>query len=345
MAMRFLLHSFPVPRTVAPLAEIAEADGWDGLVLADSQNLVGDPYSELALAASVTSRLELGPYVTNPVTRHAAVTASAIATLQAESGGRAVLGISRGDSSLASLGKRRANLDELGRYVDLLQGYLGGRSLEVDGRESRIEWIAGLGLPKVPVDIVATGPRAIALGATRADRITFAVGASPERIRWAIDVARDARTAAGLAPESLQTGACVVAATAPTIADARDLVRANVGIFAHFTGQAASSGGLPKGAASETERAVADQYDEQQHGLQSAGQSKLLPDPFIDQFAIVGTPQDCARRLSELAALGLDHVVIIGPSRDIDHDRALSATRRFANEVLSSVRGGDRPPD
>lgn len=344
MAMRFLLHSFPVPRTVAPLAEMAEADGWDGLVLADSQNLVGDPYSELALAASVTSRLELGPYVTNPVTRHAAVTASAIATLQAESGGRAVLGISRGDSSLATLGKRRASLDELGRYVDLLQGYLGGHSVDVDGHENRLEWIAGLHLPKVPVDVVATGPRAIALASRCADRVTFAVGASPERIRWAVDLAMEARSAAGLAPESLPFGACVVAATAPSVGEARDLVRANVGIFAHFTGQAVVAGGMPQGSDSATERAVADHYDDRRHGLQSAGQSQLLSDSFIDQFAIVGTLEDCARRLSGLAAIGLDHVVVIGPSRDIDHDRALAATRRFASEVLPTVREGGMSP-
>ena len=235
-------------------------------------------------------------------------------------------------------------LDELGHYVDLLQGYLGGRSVEVDGHESRLEWIAGLDLPKVPVDVVATGPRAISLASTRADRVTFAVGASPERIRWAIELAREARGAAGLAPQSLQAGACVVAATAPTSAEARDLVRANVGIFARFAGQAASAGGVPEDAEHGTERAVADHYDEGQHGLQSAGQSKLLPDQFIDRFAVVGTPDECARRLSELAALGLQHLIVVGPSRDIDHDRALSATRRFANDVLPMVREHVVPP-
>ena len=52
---------------------------------------------ELALAAATTERIALGPGVTNPATRHPAVTASTAATLQAESGGRAVFGIGRGD--------------------------------------------------------------------------------------------------------------------------------------------------------------------------------------------------------------------------------------------------------
>lgn len=337
---RFLLHSFPVPRAVAPLATVAEEDGWDGLVLADSQNLVGDPYSELALAASATAQLELGPFVTNPVTRHAAVTASAIATLQAESGGRAVLGIGRGDSSLAAIGIPRASLDHFGRYLDELQGYLSGRAVDVDGRASRLQWLSETGQPKVPVDVVATGPRSIATAATHADRVTFAVGASTERIASAMEMASAARALAGRAPGSLRMGACVVAATAPDAAEARDLVRANVGILARFVGQAAAddAGGQSDRA---TERAVAEAYDEARHGLGSAVQSTLLPDRFVDHFAVVGTPALCTRRLDELVELGLHHVVIVGPSRDIDRRRAEAAIRRFALDVLpgTSARG------
>ena len=59
---------------------------------------------ELALAARATERLGLGPAVTNPVTRHPAVTAAAVATLQVESEGRAVVVFGRGDSAVLQLG-------------------------------------------------------------------------------------------------------------------------------------------------------------------------------------------------------------------------------------------------
>ena len=75
------------------------------MLVADSQNLNADVWVELALAAAATERLRLGPGVTNPATRHPAVTASAAATLQEESGGRAVLGLGRGDSSLGQIGR------------------------------------------------------------------------------------------------------------------------------------------------------------------------------------------------------------------------------------------------
>jgi 5,10-methylenetetrahydromethanopterin reductase len=54
------MHGFPVPGQTQRLAVRAEELGFDGLLLADSQNLVGDPFVELGLLTSVTSRLGLG---------------------------------------------------------------------------------------------------------------------------------------------------------------------------------------------------------------------------------------------------------------------------------------------
>ena len=98
------MHGFPVPGRTAHLARQAEDLGFDGLLLADSQNLVGDPFVELGVAAGATSRIGLGTGIVNLVTRHPAVVAAAITSVQVESGGRAVLGVGRGDSSLAQLG-------------------------------------------------------------------------------------------------------------------------------------------------------------------------------------------------------------------------------------------------
>ena len=64
-------------RGAARTAQETEAAGWDGLLVVDSQNLSGDPYVSLALAAVATKRIGLGTGVTNSVTRHAAATATA----------------------------------------------------------------------------------------------------------------------------------------------------------------------------------------------------------------------------------------------------------------------------
>ena len=52
--MEFFLHAFPLPGESRRLAVEAEADGWDGLLLADSQNLQAEVFVELSLAVRAT---------------------------------------------------------------------------------------------------------------------------------------------------------------------------------------------------------------------------------------------------------------------------------------------------
>ena len=83
---------------------------------------------------------------------------------------------------------------------------------------------------------------------------------------------------------------------------------------------------------------VHDAYDMHQHTRAGSPQSRYLTEDFVDRFAVVGPPEHCSRRLSELAALGIDKFVVVGPSMDADRDEARSAGRRFAREVLPSLK-------
>lgn len=335
MTIEVLLHAFPFPGTSARIAETAEAQGWDGLLLADSQNLQAEVYVELSLAARATGRLRLGPGVTNPVTRHPAVTASAIATLHAESGGRAVLGIGRGDSSLRFAGEAPASVDVLEDYATRVQAYLAGEGTDQPGPQSRIQWLAPRLLRKVPLDVAAAGTRTIGVGARRAERISFGVGADPSGIAWAVETARAAAAAASRGPS---LGAYVVVGCHPDRATARELVRANVGIFVNFARDRALVGRLGQRDRRIVEE-VTRSYDEARHGLKSASQTDLLTDEFVDRFAVVGRPDDCARKLKALAELGLDRFVVVGASRDADPREAAASQERFAAEVLPVLRG------
>ena len=202
-------------RTAGAQAQRAERAGFDGFAVVDSQNLSGDAYVALALAARETERIQLGTGVTNPATRHAAATASAIASVHAISGGRAVLGIGRGDSALAHLGRAPARVAVLERYLAELQAYLRGEALpfeRVSFDERAAPPVASLGLAdapkasklhslprdlaKVPVEVACTGPRVISAAARHADGVLLAVGADPARIAWGIAQTRDAARAA-----------------------------------------------------------------------------------------------------------------------------------------------------
>ncbi len=351
MTIEFWTNGAGMPSAFARRAQRAETSGYDGITIVDSQNLSGDCYVGLAAAAAQTTRIRLGTGVTNPFTRHAAVTACAIATVHAASGGRAVLGIGRGDSALAHLGHAPASPEVLAHYLEQLQGYLRGEEVPFeDGGDlarlglahqpsgSRIQWLRPGRYSKVPVDVAATGPKVIAIAARLADRVTFAVGADPTRLRWAIDTARSARAAAHLDPDDLGLGAYVNVVVHDDPERARHLGEGGLSLFARF----GAMHGTPTGPTSETERRVMqgihDAYDMTTHSRSGNAQAAVLTGDFAREYGIFGPPSYCTERLLDLAAMGLTRLVIVGPSRDADPAEIERAEARFAEEVMPAVR-------
>jgi 5,10-methylenetetrahydromethanopterin reductase len=330
--------SVPIPKLAGELAARAEAAGFDGIAFTDSQSLTGDVFAGLALAAHATRRIRLATGVTNPVTRHPAATASAIATVHAISNGRAVLGIGRGDSALFQIGLEPAPLATFERFLGQVAAYLRGSEVDLDGFASRVGWIANLEHAPVPVDVAATGPKVIELSARVADRITFAVGASPERVRWGIQRARAARSAAGLDLESLRFGAYVNVAPHPDVAVARELVRGGVGTMAHFSGMRGSSA---DGVAAEDRsvfEGIHSRYEREKHTLGRARHAAALEPEFLDRFAVVGPTQTCVARLLELVEAGVSKLIVTGASFDADREQAVRSRVLFEREVLPALR-------
>jgi len=332
--VEFWLGTFPVAGQTRALAEMAERDGWDGLAFTDSQSLSGDTFAALAIAAQATRTLKLATGATNPATRHPAVIASAIATIQAESSGRAVLGIARGDSALAYLGQPPMPLRDFGLALRQIQAYLSGQDVDVDGYASRIHWLVGHA--KVPMSVAATGPRVIDLAARVAERVTFSVGADSSRLQAAIAGARGAPRDPRLPPLAL--GAYVNAVAHPDVTVARALVRGRMGVYARFS----SMDRAVLGSLSEADRGVSEQlaanYDMRRHAASGARHETALTDDFVDRFGIVGPPDRVVQRLRELIALGLDHFVIVGHGRDTPADVLRESSARFGHEVLRRLR-------
>lgn len=337
------LITFPIPGAFAQRARIAEELGFDGIGTVDTQNMAADPYSELCLAAQATNHLKLRTAVTNPVTRHPAVMASAIATVQAESDGRAILGIGRGDSAVAKIGERGPSSKGFARYILQVQGFLGGEEVTLEnGYRSRNEWIARANLPKVPVDVAATGPRVIEVGATLADSVTFAVGADPARIAWAVDHAQLARKQAGLDPSRLKLGAFLNVVVNRDFDRARAMARGTVGVFSHFSGMSRDSTAGMRPEDRAVAQKVGESYDMSHHTRSDAGHAQFLDDSFVDRFAIVGPPAHCLKRFEEILKLRLDHLIIIGPGGDVAPSDEMQAVGLFATEVLRVLKSAAR---
>ena len=347
-------------RGAARTAQETEAAGWDGMLVVDSQNLSGDPYVSLALAAVATKRIGLGTGVTNSVTRHAAATATAITSVDRISNGRAVLGIGRGDSALAHLGRAPARLKQFERYLKQLQAYLAGDSVafgEIDiphefappmselhlhdaPPDSRIGWIAeGVkkGSAKVPVEVAASGPKVIAMSALHAERVMFTLGADVERLHWGIDLARKTRRDAGLDPDAIAFGAYINMGCHTDVEKARGLVRGGLTTFARFSVMHGKANGPVSAKDREQLETLVTNYDMKQHTRADSRQAGTLADDFVDRFAVVGSPDRCVERLKSLAALGLDKVAISGGTRGASAEDATVNRDLVATHILPGM--------
>lgn len=332
---KLYLRSYAVPDDMEAHAAAVEEDGWDGMFFMDSQNLSMDVFGSLYLAASATSRLELGTAVTNLVTRHPAVTASSFATLHHVSGGRAHIGVGRGDTALELVGIKPPSAARFGELLGELQGYLRGDAIDVNGFQSRVSWLPFQGESKVPVDVFGSGPHVLDVGARHGDKLTAAVGAEPERIAWAVETAREARRDAGLNPGTLDVGAFVVVGAGTDSRALDELVRGNASISAHFQRDVTSS--LSHTDASVVEK-VTSHYDNYHHGLEHASQAESIPADFLRRFCVIGPPEECAERLCGLIGQGLSHLVLVGGSRDIDTTVRERSDHLVASEVLPAIR-------
>jgi len=127
-----LFQSGPVSEVIR-LAQLAEGLGFDGLWLNDAQCRWRDVYVSLGAIGASTSRMVLGPSVTNPLKRHINVTASAMYSLHELTGGRARMGIGIGDAAVKDVGKRPTSIRDLAQAVETKRKLWEGNEVPQDG--------------------------------------------------------------------------------------------------------------------------------------------------------------------------------------------------------------------
>ncbi len=327
------------------------------MTLGDSQNRAASTYVEMALAVQNTSRLKFCTWVTNPLTRHPAVAAGELATLQVESGGRIEVGIGRGDSALAYLGLAPVPLPYFEKYLTRLGGYLRGEQVPLDpeldshgivrGAETLgiakrpetngLDWLPPDYVP-VPIIVAASGPKVMAVGARLGDGVTSIVGPSIERLRWARDTILEARQVAGLAIDGLRLGASAVIAVNENRSIARDLARPMTSVQSRF----AIMHGRVNGPASEQLRSdlmkVRTSYDMTHHAEGKSDQAEVMSEEFIDAFAIAGPSTYCIERIQEIMALGFSRFTFSIESPNSDPEAVRTSHRLVAEKVLPALR-------
>jgi 5,10-methylenetetrahydromethanopterin reductase len=129
-----LLFSEYSSTELVELGQLCEVLGYEQLWYADVRFL-RECYLGLAALAARTSRIRLGPGVTDPYSRHPALTAASIATLDELSEGRALLGLGTGGTGFRELGiAAPLPVAALRETVDVVRRLLRGEEVHWQGK-------------------------------------------------------------------------------------------------------------------------------------------------------------------------------------------------------------------
>lgn len=168
---------------VSEAARAVEAAGLHAVGIADSPMVERDMHLACAAAALSTTSSRIITSVTNPVTRHPSVMASAFLQLEELAPGRMILGIATGDSAVWGVGLKPARLSELREYILAVKSLLRGEEAEWRGQRFRATW-RDFEPFDLPVHVACSGPRSIHMSAQVADGLIVCVGVAPEDLAW-----------------------------------------------------------------------------------------------------------------------------------------------------------------
>jgi 5,10-methylenetetrahydromethanopterin reductase len=326
-----------LPETLDGFADLcreAEASGFDLLGIADSQSVFRELYCSLAVAAGATTRVRLGPLVTNPLTRHLVVTGSAISSIDELSGGRAILGLGSGDSAITTLGAPPATLAGLADAIETLGRLTSGEVVERGGRR----WQVRRSRRRVPLYLAAEGPRTLELAGRVADGVIVGLGLTPEVIRLSLDAIGRGARAAGRSLSDLDIWWFAKTSVADTREAAVAPIRMALAASANHAFRFTLDGKGLSPDLYERVRGLQREYDAHQHEIATAANAELterwgLTEFLRDRFAIAGTPGDCVAQIRRAMSTGARQFIATG---FVPEPRAFM--RRFMGEVAAAVR-------
>jgi 5,10-methylenetetrahydromethanopterin reductase len=315
------------PDDFESMVEEIEGLGYDNFWLTDSSLHARNCWAYLTLAARRTSRMTLGTAVTNPVTRHPAITAVAAGTLAEISHGRAILGIGAGDRPLLSLGQKPARVASLEASISAIRALWTGSSVEVDAPGFALHDAHYRFPPRIdiPVYVSATGPRTLELAGRVADGVILLAGLHPDGIRFALDHIDRGVEAAGRSERPHVT----VFAYGAIDEDEEAAIAAARTIAAWFPQTApmyCELAGLPQ----ETIDRVRGNYSGGEF-QEAARAAEALPLDFIKRMALAGGRAEARQHLRNLAELGVDSVTVFPLAKD------RMATVRAFRECASTI--------
>ncbi|QEC47279.1 LLM class flavin-dependent oxidoreductase [Baekduia soli] len=293
------------------LESVRKADeaGYDRAWLIDSQMLWQDVYVYMAQGLASTRSLTFGTAVTNTLTRHFSIAASANATLAEIWPGRVILGLGRGDSGVRTLGLKPVKTKDLAAAVPLVRALMAGEEVQVPGGGmTHLRWAEGG--REVPIMMAATGPKNLSLAGALADIVMLYVGTSPAGVAWAIDKVRQGAEEAGRDPAEVEISLLCAMWVSDDQQEAWDRCRwAPAACANHLADAVRFNPDLDMPEEVLRLLKARDDYDYfAGHLDSSADHAGYLTGELIDDFAIAGDAEKCLARIRELGDLGVQEI-------------------------------------
>jgi len=329
-----LLASDP-PDQFVRLVRLAEEWGFSTIWVPD-QKFFRECYAYLTLAAVHTHHVRLGTCVTDPYTRHPALTAAAMGTVDEVARGRAVLGIGAGSSGMGAMRLKRVKPAVAVREaVDVIRALWRGGSVTATGELIRF---AGAGLdftsrPDIPVYIAGRGPQILELAGEIAEGVIIGALASPPTLGYAMRHIQTGQRRGRRPPGSQEIAIWLHTALDIDGARARDAIRPMVVSVLVSSAPVLDELGV---VLSERLRARIGQIP---FGIKSdamAEAAPLVPDDVLEHFTVAGDGAFCRQRIAALAEAGVAHIAV---NPQLTRGQTMEQfIETFADEIISPLR-------
>jgi 5,10-methylenetetrahydromethanopterin reductase len=316
----------------------AEMQNVHSVWLPDSQLIHRDVYICLSLCARETTRIRLATGVTNPVTRDVSVTAGAISTLNEISGGRAILGIGSGDSSVRRMGLSREKISYFESYVTTLRRLCRGDPIELsNGEKASMRWPSA----KIPIFVSATGPKMLELAGRMGDGAIINVGCADKSLAEAMDAVSRGRSHSEANHRSqLSIADFSFINIAEDRHSAVEAAKPYVIWFLKNSPRLFKLNGIStRDLESYLDRLsggfVERDFIHSDDRSPDSDYRSLVTEEMVNSFAIAGTPEDCVRKMREIEKKGVDLFIARHTGDEEDWKTFL---RLFCESVVPNFR-------
>ncbi len=332
-----LLPTYP-PNQLVDLAQLAECTGYDYVWLAD-ERFFREVYASLTLCALRTTRVRLGPCVTDPYSRHPALTAMALATFDEISGQRAVLGLGAGVSGFRELGiARERPAVAMREAIALINRLLAGERVSYEGQriafhEGRLDFTPIRS--HVPIYVASQRPMGLRLAGRMADGAIMQGCVAEPLLHFFRQMVAEGARQRGREPSTIDLVARINVCVHEDRGAAQEAMK--LGIVRSLISQAPdfftfTQAGLTVPSALR-EQVSALPYTHDSVPLRAL--TTEIPDEFVEALTLAGPPVEVAAGVTRLARDGITQFIVapVAPDGHVE-----TTIERFQAEVMPRVR-------